>query len=491
MSNLIVVDNPKSWPLDFPGAPVVAARAYLTDPRYSEMKNLKVFNLCRSYRYQSTGYYVSLLAMARGHKPLPAISNIQDMKSLSIARIIAGDLDELTQRSLRSIKSDTFDLSVYFGRNVAKRYDDLAARLFGLFRAPLLRAEFQRAEGGWELKSVRAIAAHEIPASHHEAVAEAAGQIFARARLPARRAAAPAYDLAVLHNPQEPNPPSNPKALERFASEARKLKMGVEFITREDFGRLGEFDALFIRETTSVHHHTYRFARRGAAEGLVVIDDPDSIVRCTNKVYLAELLTRYGVPTPRSVIVHRDNRAEARDSLGMPCILKQPDGSFSQGVVKAEDHKEFDQLVDVLLDKSDMIIAQEFVPTEFDWRIGVLDRQPLYACKYYMAGGHWQIAQSGAQGAVFGKVEAVPLELTPRQVLQTAVRAARLIGDGLYGVDLKLLGDKACVIEVNDNPTIEAGDEDHVLKGELYARIMRVFLARIQEKKDGLARGQG
>jgi glutathione synthase/RimK-type ligase-like ATP-grasp enzyme len=61
--------------------------------------------------------------------------------------------------------------------------------------------------------------------------------------------------------------------------------MEPELIEKEDYGRLAEFDALFIRETTGVNHHTYRFARRAEAEGLVVVDDPQSILKCTNKVY--------------------------------------------------------------------------------------------------------------------------------------------------------------------------------------------------------------
>ncbi len=59
----------------------------------------------------------------------------------------------------------------------------------------------------------------------------------------------------------------------------------TELITRDDSNRLSEFDALFIRETTSVDHHTNRIARKALAEGLVVIDDPESILRCSNKVY--------------------------------------------------------------------------------------------------------------------------------------------------------------------------------------------------------------
>ena len=67
MSALLVVDNPKRWPLTIPGLDVISSGDYLTDRRYSDMRAAKVFNLCRSYRYQTAGYYVSLLAEARDY----------------------------------------------------------------------------------------------------------------------------------------------------------------------------------------------------------------------------------------------------------------------------------------------------------------------------------------------------------------------------------------------------------------------------------------
>jgi len=482
---MIVVDNPKTWQLLVPGVPLVAARAYLTEPQYIDAENAKVFNLCRSYRYQTAGYYVSLLGMARGHKTLPSIETIQDMKTASMVRLASEELQELVETSLKPVHATEFTLSIYFGRNLAKRYDELSSRLFRMFACPLLRAEFARQEEGWRLQSIGPIAGSDVPASHREFVITAALDFFSQRRFPNQRRSQPQYDIAILRNKQDETRPSNDSALRKFARAARKLRMGVEFIEREDFGRLAEFDALFIRETTSVNHYTYRFARRAAAEGLVVIDDPLSITKCANKVYLAELLERHDIPHPKTVIVHRDNREEILSSIGLPCILKQPDSYFSLGVVKIEDTATLERELERLLDISDLVIAQEFMPTEFDWRVGVLDRRPLFACKYYMADQHWQITRSDANGERdYGRVESIPLEHVPVAVLSTAVKAAKLIGDGLYGVDLKEVGEKVCVIEVNDNPNIDSGFEDRVLKDELYERIMRVFLARIQQRKE-------
>jgi glutathione synthase/RimK-type ligase-like ATP-grasp enzyme len=486
MSILIVVNNPRDWPLHIPGVKVVPARTYLTDASYSDDRTAKVFNLCKSYRYQSVGYYVSLLAAARGHKPLPSISTIQDLKSQNVIRLLSEDLDELVQRTLGPIKEPNFTLSIYFGLNTEHRYNPLALRLFDLFQAPLLRAQFER-HATWQLHSVRTIGANDIASDHHAFVVEAATKYFTGRNRRVRRRTAPRYDLAILHDPAETESPSNPKALQKFAKAAEAVGLDAEFITKDDFGRLAEFDALFIRETTRVNHHTYRFARRAAAEGLIVIDDPDSILRCTNKVYLAELLSRRGVPIPKTLLVHRDNVEDIVNVLGLPVVLKQPDSSFSQGVVKIETHEELMPAVSKLLDKSDLIVAQEYLPTTFDWRIGICDRRPLYVCKYFMAQRHWQIIKRDDAGKPSGEgnVQTLSVGETPREVIATALKAADMIGDGLYGVDLKQLGDRCYIIEINDNPSIDAGFEDQILKDALYREIMGVFLKRIEESKRG------
>lgn len=489
MSILIVVDEPARWPFDIPGGEVVAARTYLTDRTYTNLRGAKVFNLCRSYRYQSGGYYVSLLAAARGHKPFPGVATIQDFKSPAIVRIVSEELDGLIQKSLAPLGSEKFVLSVYFGRNLAKRYDRLSQHLFKNFQAPLLRAHFafSKRTGKWSLQSIGAIAASEIPEDHRPFVVEAAQGYFRRRRWGQGRRVLPRYDLAVLVAPGEEEAPSNPRALQKFLRAAEAMGMAVEMIEKEDYGRLAQFDALFIRETTNVNHHTYRFARRAAAEGLVVVDDPDSMLKCTNKVFLAELLDRNKVATPQTLIVHRGNRLDVMETLALPCILKEPDSSFSRGVVKVDTAEQLQTALGQLLEKSELVIAQEFLPTTFDWRIGIFDRQPLYACRYHMARSHWQILKRDSSGVkkAEGRSDTLAIEEVPRQVLKTALKAANLIGDGLYGVDLKQVGRKVYVIEVNDNPSIDAGVEDLVLKDEIYRRIMAVFLQRIEARKQG------
>src|SRR5690606_39032073 len=196
--------------------------------------------------------------------------------------------------------------------------------------------------------------------------------------------------------------------------------------------------------------------------GMPVIDDPLSMIRCTNKVYLSELMAANNVPIPPTVMIAGPGDLEpAADTLGFPLVLKIPDSSFSRGVRKAANFDELKALATRWLEDSDLLIAQKFLPTEFDWRIGVLGGEPLFAVQYLMAKKHWQIVNHERRGKPDeGGFRSFTLERTPAQVVDIAVAAARCIGDGLYGVDLKETGEGVFVIEVNDNPNLDHGCED-------------------------------
>ncbi len=489
MQTLIVSDRAEDWPHKLDEVEIVDAWSYLTLPEFATRKNLRLFNVCRSYKYQSLGYYVSLLAEARGHKPTPSIVTLQDLKSPALLRLTSDELDHLIQKSLAPLQSDQFILSVYFGRNMANRYERLCKQLFNQFQVPFLQFRFSRDNGTWVIRGVKAIPAGDIPDSHWEFVVDAAQKHFSGHAVGRSRKQQARFDLAILHDPEEKeNSPSDEDALRKFIKAGEKLGLSVELITREDYGRLLEFDALFIRQTTAVNHLTYRFSRRAAGEGLVVIDDPESIARCSNKVYLAELLLRHKLPTPRTVVVHKENADQVADQLGFPIVLKKPDSSFSIGVVKIETAEELERRLKEFFGESELLVAQEFLPTQYDWRIGILNRRPLYASKYFMAPKHWQIIKQDEAGkGKFGKFETVPVETAPRKAVSLALKAANLIGDGLYGVDIKESDGKFTIIEVNDNPNIDAGVEDRILRDDLYRRIMEVFLQRIEERKSRYA----
>ncbi len=484
MKVLFVVNRPQDWPFDIAGSSATTARTYLTDPAYGGAIDGQIVNLCRCDRYQGRGYYVSLLGEARGHDPLPDVKTIEDLQSATLVELLAADVEPLIQESLQNDGSATFQIDAYFGSDPTEQHPAVSRQLFALVRVPLLRAQFERRSDRWRLSGVIALGISDIPLEHRPQLVDAATDYINGCRTP--RVAAAEHErpvLAILHDPGETEAPSNPAALQRFVDAAREVGMDAVIIGRNAINDLARYDGLFIRDTTNVNHYTYEFSRAAAAQGLVVIDDPDSILKCTNKVYLNELMARHQVPVPKTLMVHPDNMDRIVPTLGLPCILKQPDSAFSLGVRKVEHEADLARHVEALLKESELIVAQEFLPTTFDWRVGVLDGRPLFVSQYFMAPGHWQVIKRETERRVEGRTVTLAVGEAPEIVVRTAVRAANLIGNGLYGVDLKQVGSRCYLIEVNDNPNIDHGNEDQVLKDALYREVMGVFARRIREKR--------
>jgi glutathione synthase/RimK-type ligase-like ATP-grasp enzyme len=480
MQKLIIVENPDHWQFNLYDAEVVSPAKYISAEIYQQFKGLKVINLCKSYQYQSLGYYVSLLAEARKHKVLPGISTIQDLRFPSILREDSQDFDDLIQNSFKDEKRDRVEFDIYFGTTQNEDLDKLAKQLFQYVQAPCLCATFSK-KNKWVLQSIKPVSLGEIPTEDRELLRTSVESYLQRKRdvKPDKKK----YDMAILVNPEDTNPPSDEKAIQKFIKAGDQAGFNVEVITKNDFGELIQYDALFIRETTYVNHHTFRFAKKAQSLGLVVIDDADSILKCTNKVYLYELLNANKILTPKSFVISKENYKTLPEKMNYPFILKQPDGAFSKGVFKINNADEFKQVSNAMFQKSELVIAQEFLPTPFDWRVGVIDGQVLFVCKYFMAAEHWQIVNWNGKQVQDGEVASIPQDQAPSGLLKTALKATGLIGKSLYGVDMKEVDGKFYVIEINDNPNIDSGIEDKILKEKLYSTIMDVFLNKIKSDK--------
>ncbi len=272
-------------------------------------------------------------------------------------------------------------------------------------------------------------------------------------------------------------------ALMRLSQVARKLGHRVDFIFRPDMYKIPEYDAIYIRALTDPLNSAYVTARTAEMHGVRVIDDPDSIRICCDKVNMYHRLIRNNVPIPETRIIDRNQinslfAEKIIDDLGSPVVLKAPNSSFSLYVEKASNPEEFLTVSKRFFRRADRIVAQQFIQSAFDWRVGVMGGEPLYVCQYVIPKKRWKIVSYTSDGkTIYGPVKAVPLDKTPVGLIDCAINAANAIGNGLYGVDLKQVEDSFIVIEVNDNPTINAGDEDQV-NGDLYERLIKFLLPR-------------
>jgi glutathione synthase/RimK-type ligase-like ATP-grasp enzyme len=485
-SVLILLDSLKDW------QPYYETNSILTVSDYLKHKSLVkesrfVINLSNTYSYNSEGYYCSLLAQARGHKVIPGVDILNKLEAGQGIRMDK-NLQKICYQWIQknNITDDIWYLNIFFGACKEKGLEKIARFIFDNYPCPLLRVGFNTKPKN-QIETVQSLPLNELSDEDQDYFSGALDNFNKKVWRAPRSPKSSRYSLAILHNPEEKFPPSDKKALNKFLEVAKKMNIHVELITEEDITRVMEFDALFIRATTALNHFTFHFAQKALQNDLIVIDDPLSIIRCTNKVYLNELLEKEKIPAPISMLIFRSNENTFEDissQIGSPFILKIPDGSFSIGVKKIANEADLKEAFDVLFEKSAILLAQEFIPTEFDWRIGVLNGEPLYACKYFMAKGHWQIYHHANNGkSRSGLAETIPIYQVPNAVLKTALKATALIGKGLYGVDLKIANDKVVVIEINDNPSIDYGLEDAILGDELYYRILNYFVRELEIRR--------
>ena len=483
----LVVDRIEDWAPYYPSEWVLSFDQYLTFPT-DQKRRVRIINLCSNFEYLSDGYYCSLLAEARGHHVLPSMRVLNDLSSPLLYQLQLDEVAPVLRKAAR--KSDTSEevvIKSYFGHVAEPALKPLARSLFERFSCPILEIRFAHNKE-WEISSLSLLDHHALTDAEQTEFANALEQFSKQVWRPHKTRKGARFDLAILHNPAETMPPSDTKALKNFIAAGKVLGVDVELITPDDYLRIAEFDGLFIRETTAIDHHTYRFAKKAEAEGLVVMDDPTSILRCTNKIYLADLFATHNVPTPKSLLLKRSEPQQFEaiaKSLGLPLVVKIPDGSFSRGMKKVSSVEELSAAAESLFAKSSLLLVQEFLYTDYDWRIGILNQRPIYACRYYMVKNHWQIYRhSEGKKPTSGGFDTLPTFEVPRAVLQAALKATKHIGNGIYGVDVKESHGKGYVIEVNDNPSIESGVEDLYLGKELYMLIMQEFVRRMDKRVD-------
>src|SRR5438046_1264256 len=79
-------------------------------------------------QYQGRGYYVSLVAEARGQRPLPDVKTVEDLKSEAYVRALSAQIETLVRETLHHDESDRFEIDVYLGKDPAQRHQALAEK---------------------------------------------------------------------------------------------------------------------------------------------------------------------------------------------------------------------------------------------------------------------------------------------------------------------------------------------------------------------------
>lgn len=276
--------------------------------------------------------------------------------------------------------------------------------------------------------------------------------------------------------------PREEAALQNFKQAAEKIGSQFNFLFRENIKDIPNYDAIFIRATTDPLFTSYIVSKTAYEYGLRVIDDPESIKICANKIHQYALFEKYDVPRIPTVFLsknelHHKKINEIFKTLGKPVVIKAPYTSFSRYVEKAACETSFRDIAKRFFKKSDVLAIQKFTPTAFDWRVGVLGNDILYVCKYLIPKGKWKHGAKlrGKPTVIWGRTISLQKKDMPPKLKEVALKACNVIGRGLYGVDIKEVNGEYVVVEVNDNPSIYAGYEDS-MDCDIYQRIISYLL---------------
>lgn len=179
--------------------------------------------------------------------------------------------------------------------------------------------------------------------------------------------------------------------------------------------------------------------------GVLLFNKYEPILSAKNKVRTMQILDYEGIPIPKTVILHQaDDLAQAAKLVGgFPLILKQPFGSFGNGVMIVESMR---ALKSLLQWDQPMYLLQQYVKYSKgkDIRIFVVNGRVIGTMQREARKGEFR---SNIELGGIGK----PVEISESEK-NIAVRCVQVLGLQYGGVDLMRGSEGPMVIEVNSNP---------------------------------------
>lgn len=209
-----------------------------------------------------------------------------------------------------------------------------------------------------------------------------------------------------------------------------------------------EFDAIIPRIGSSVTQYGTAVLRQFEVGGVYSINESIAITRSRDKLRAHQLLARKGVGMP---ITSYANSAEATEDLidfvgGPPLVVKILESTHGQGVVLAETRKAAESLITAFRGLKANFLVQEFIKESAgtDIRAFVVGDKVIGAMQ-----------RSGVEGEYRSNLHrggtAVKIKLRPEE-RKLAVRAAKVMGLDVAGVDIVRSGHGPLVLEVNSSP---------------------------------------
>jgi ribosomal protein S6--L-glutamate ligase len=185
--------------------------------------------------------------------------------------------------------------------------------------------------------------------------------------------------------------------------------------------------------------------------GVPILNNSIPIARSRDKLRALQFLARFGIDIPRTVMCrYRDEVPQSVEMVGgLPCIIKLLRGTQGVGVMIANTMAEVEGMLDTLWTLGQEILLQELVEESRgkDVRALVIGDRVFAAMRRRARAGEFR--SNIHRG---GEAEAIEL---PREYAEAAVKATRVIGLEVAGVDMLEARTGPKILEVNSSPGFE------------------------------------
>ena len=244
------------------------------------------------------------------------------------------------------------------------------------------------------------------------------------------------------------------------------------------------FDAVIPRIGASITFYGTAVVRQFEMMGVFPLNESVAIARSRDKLRSLQLLSRKGIGLPVSGFAHSPDDIEDLIKMvgGAPVVIKLLEGTQGIGVVLAETQKAAESVIEAFMGLKANILVQEFIKEAggSDIRCLVIGEKVVAAMMRRAREGEFRsnLHRGGTASLV---------RLTPEE-RSTAVRAAKIMGLNMSGVDILRSNHGPVVMEVNSSPGlegIEAATEKDV------AGMIIQFIERNHKPNRTRTRGKG
>ncbi|MBE0469989.1 MAG: 30S ribosomal protein S6--L-glutamate ligase [Methyloprofundus sp.] len=211
------------------------------------------------------------------------------------------------------------------------------------------------------------------------------------------------------------------------------------------------FDAVIPRIGASVTFYGTAVLRQFEMMNVFPLNESVAIGRSRDKLRSTQLLARKGIGLPVTGFANNPDDIEdlIKEVGGAPLVIKLLEGTQGIGVVLAETHKAAESVIQAFMGLKANIMVQEFIKEAggSDIRCFVIDGKVVAAMKRQGAEGDFRSNLHQGGSATLAK-------LTPEE-RSTAIRAAKIMGLNVCGVDILRSNHGPVVMEVNSSPGLE------------------------------------